>query len=373
MRKTLTLLLLMLILSLVLSTVKIWFSWEGYDDFKAAVEKFARESGIKVEVTYVRKVEEKLYTTAKGGEKYLPDIILMKSDKVRLFSNIFEDLGNVVKGKPILMKALKAFEVDGKVLAMPFYFDVGGVIIYNADIVKDPGRVSFEKIVETSKALNTRYPFLIPIYGSYYFQIFQRTFGKKEIDLNFKDKATLDAFEFLIDVKKRLVEVPWDRRGLVAAFMRGESGYIMFGSFMIPKFLSKGMKIGIVYPPYIEKTGRVLSANLDFKGFAVVRGRLTDEVKKILEFVTSYDFQRSFCSKYYKFPVNGKAFDSLKNKNGIFERMYDYYIHGAPTPSFDEVNVYYEAVNTALKIIIKGETDPIKVAEAAEKVVEGWK
>lgn len=355
------------------SVVKVWFSWEGYDEFKAYLEEIAREKGVNVKVEYVRKIDEKLFVLMKAGRLYLPDIIMIKNDKLFIFKDLFEDLSSLVSKGELLEKSVDAFKVRGRILALPFYFDVEGVIIYNKDIFADPGKVSFEKLVKLSKKSDTMYSFLVPIYGTYYFQIFQRAFGKEKVDLNFDDEATLKAFEFLKRLKSELPNIPEDRRGLVSAFMRKEAPLIMFGGFMIPKFISKGINVGIVLPPVFEESGRVLSANLDFKGFAVTKGNLRDEVKVILRILQSYELQKNFCKKFYKFPANEKAFEDLKNYSEIFKRMYVYYIHGYPTPGFEKVNVYYEAVTTALKALIKGEKDPERLAGIAEEVVKSWK
>jgi len=375
-KKVLTLTVVLLVAVLSLSTIKVWFSWEGEDAFKKLAKEFTKETGIKVEVNYVRKTEEKLMTTARSSSKFLPDLVLIKSDNLMSIIDYLQPINGDFLSK-LSDKSKKAFTYEGKIYALPFYFDIGGVILYNKDIVNVPKNASFEQLVRIANDAKVKRGFLVPIYGTYFYPIFYRAFNHNQLVLDknftFKDKATRKTLEFYIKLFHEIRNLPLDRKGLTSAFMRRESGIIMIGSFMIPVMKKKKINVGIVDVPYIEAAGEYLSANLDYKGFAVPKGKLSEEVKKFLEFLSKKSIQEEFCSGLYKFPSNEKAFETLKDYDEIFEKIYEYNKYAQPLPVTKLTGPFYEAVHTMLSRLISGEEDIDKLTDAAEKVIEQWR
>ena len=342
--------------------ITVWFSWEGEETFKALVEKFSRETGIEVKVVYIpKRADDKLLLAWKGG-KGIPDVVMLKNDEIGRLVDILEPLK---VPDEISKKSKNAFTINGKLYALPLYSDIGGVFFYRD--LEVPENVSIEWLVENLK--NEKNALLIPIYGRYFFQVFQRAFGEKT-DLYLKDDSTKKALEYLIWVRKEVPYIPKDGRSAIQLFMRGEGKVLMFGSFLISKMRSKKLDFEIMDPPLVERAGRRISPNLDYKGFAVVKGRMSEDVKEFLEYVASEEFQKEFCGKLYKLPTNLKAQKDL-DEDPIFAKLLEYEKYGFPTPSSTESWKYYEAVNAMLMLMRTGVSDVEKLLEAGRKVLGG--
>ena len=376
MKKVLTLAVLLLMVALSFSTIRVWFSWEGEDEFRKIVKEFTRETAIKVEVNYIRKTEEKFITTARSSSRFLPDLVLVQSSSLPYIEDYLQPLSENFLSK-LSDKSKKAFTYKGEIYALPFYFDIGGVILYNKDIVNPPKGASFEQLVKMANYAKTKRGFLVPIYGSYFYTIFYRSFNHYQLTLDksftFKDEATKKTLKFCIKLFHKIRGLPLDREGLTAAFMRGESGMMMIGSFIIPVVKRKKIKVGIADVPYIEAAKGYLSANLDYKGFVVPKGRLSNEVKKFLEFLSRRSVQEKFCKGLYKFPSNEKAFEALKDYDEIFAKIYEYSKYAEPLPVSKLTKPFYEAVRTMLSRLISGEEDIDRLTDAAEKILEQWR
>ncbi len=339
----------------------VWFSWEGENLFKSLVKEFSKETGIDVKVVYVPKnVDEKLLMAWKARAG-IPDAVLLKNDEVGRLLDILEPLA---PSKDLSRKSISAFTVNGKLLAEPVYLDIGGVFFYRGSI---PNAKSVENLVELLKSRKNA--LMIPVYGKYYFQVFQRAFGQST-DLYLKDQSTLETLEYLIWMKKEIPYLPKDGRSAIGFFMRGTAKVLMFGSFLIPKFLEKGFEFGIMKPPFVERAGKRISPNLDYKGFSVVKGRLSREVKEFLNYVSSKKFQTSFCKPLYKIPSNTKAMATLSSKP-LFKELLEYENYGQPTPTNPDSRKYYEAINTMLRLMMRGVEDPEALIEAGKKVLSG--
>ena len=345
-------------LSVLTFPITVWFSWEGLDVFKNLVREFSDRTGIDVKVVYVPKNADDKLLMAWKAQTGLPDVLMLKNDEIARVIDALEVL-KIPEG--ISKKALEAFEIDGKLYAVPIYADIGGVFFARKG-VKD---ADFEDLVEKYKA--EKNAILLPIYGKYFFQVFQRTFGGKT-DLTLEDESTKKALEFLLWLKREVPYTPKDGRSAIALFMKGEGKVLMFGSFLISKFVSKGVDFKILEPPLLRSAGRRISPNLDYKGFAVVKGRMSDEVRKFLDFVSSGEFQRRLCGKLYKIPSNEKARISLKEEP-IFSKLLEYEKYGSPTPSSKSAQRYYEAVGAMLKLMAAGYDDVGEILKAGRKVI----
>ncbi len=339
----------------------VWFSWEGLDVFKSLAREFSKEAGVKVNVVYIPKNAYEKLSIAWKAKAGVPDLILLKNDELGKVSGILQALK---KPEGLTEKSLEAFTLNGKLLGIPIYSDIGGVFFYRGNT---PNARSVEDLVRLFKGKKNA--LMIPIYGRYYFQTFQRAFGKNT-DLYLKDESTEKAIEYILWLKKEVPYLPKDGRSAIGLFMRGDAKVLMFGSFLIPKFLKKHVDFGIMNPPFLEKAKSFISPNLDYKGFVVVKGHLTENVKEFLEFVSSEKFQEEFCKKLYKIPTNEKALEKL-SRNPIFEKLEEYEKYGKPTPTDPNSWRYYEAVNAILRLMMRGVNDPRVLLEAGRKVVSG--
>lgn len=352
--------LIMFLTSLTMS-MTIWFSWEGLDAFKSLVKEFSKETGIRVDVVYIPKnAYEKLSMAWKAGAG-VPDLVLLKNDELGKVSYMLERLE---RSDNLTEKSLEAFTLNGGLLGIPVYSDIGGVFFYRGNA---PNARSIEDLVKIFK--DEKNALMLPIYGRYYFQVFQRAFGKNT-DLYLKDESTKRAIEYILWLRKEVPYLPKDGRSAIGLFMKGEAKVLMFGSFLIPKFLSKHIDFGIMNPPLVEKARNRISPNIDYKGFVVVKGHLNSNVKKFLEFISSKEFQEKFCEKLYKLPTNEKAAKAL-SEDPIFGKLKEYEKYGKPTPSDPNSWRYYEAINAILKLIMRGVDDPEVLLKSGRKVISG--
>ncbi len=371
MRKNIIFLIVTIFTCFVFSNITVWFSWEGYDVFKEMIEDFKKNTGVRVEIYNVRKIDQKLIATLKASKKLLPDIVLLKNDQIAFFENELETFNVNLKG--ISEKSIKAFTIDGKLKAIPFYFDIGGVIFYNPQLIDDPSGKSFEELLELGEKCGGKYGFMIPVYGTSFFQVFQRTFGKREVVGKkpiFTDEATRKALEFLEWILKKTGRISMDRYGQMTAFREGKAPLFMFGSFLIPSFEGH-VEYGIVEIPEIERAGKKLVPYLDYKGFAVIKGRMREEVRRFLEFVISKSVQREFCKRLFKFPVYDDVMRELSNENEIFKRLKGYVVNGEPTPTSKLSGIYYQAVKGMLGLLIRGDYKNLdELIEKAQNFVD---
>ncbi len=339
----------------------VWFSWEGLDVFKSMIREFSKEAGVRVNVVYIPKNTYEKLSMAWKAKAGVPDLVLLKNDEMGKVAGILETLKSP---KNLTEKSLRSFTLKGKLLGIPIYSDIGGVFFYRGNV---PDAKSVEDLVRIFK--NEKNALMIPIYGRYYFQIFQRAFGK-DTDLYLRDESTERAVEYILWLRKEVPYLPKDGRSAIGLFMKGDAKVLMFGSFLIPKFLKKHLDFGIMNPPFLEKARNFISPNLDYKGFAVVKGHLNSDVEKFLEFVSSEKFQEEFCKKLYKIPTNEKAMEKL-SKDPIFEKLEAYEKYGKPTPTDPNSWRYYEAVNAILRLMMRGVNDPEILLKAGQKVISG--
>lgn len=373
---------LMFIFSLYFSkTITIWFDYEGIEQIKEIARNFEKENpGITINIIQQKKISDKLFTTFKGAGD-IPDIILIKNDEIgklkdaNLIDNV-DDIKIELENK-LISTAFEAFAIEEKNIknndfenvkhyyGVPFYFDTQ-VLFYHDDIFYDYGFPlenghTFEDLLFASYIVNDKSNDKIIglAWGAnspYYFPPFQWAFGKEELIENgriiINNEKTYNAIDFIYSaVNGKSVQLI-ERQGLISGFKSGKIASMFFGTFMIPDFIKSGVKFKILPLPYIEESGNYMTPILDYKGFSVVKGRKTNDVIKFLEYILSENAQLAFCKDLYKFPVNNKAFNVLKDKDEYFKVAYESAMRGRtmPTSAYFK-SKYWQGVRTMLTLI----------------------
>ncbi|WP_129408307.1 sugar ABC transporter substrate-binding protein [Marinitoga lauensis] len=393
---------LLILISLIGFSEKlvIWFDYEGIDQMKKIIQTFEKENpDITVQVIQQKKIVNKIFNIYRGGGE-LPDIILIKNDEIGMLAdaNLIENVDNFKNeiANTLIDKSFDAFKVEKNIIdghsnkfkkevhyfGVPFYFDTQVLyyhdkIFYNSGFSLEYGQ-TFEDLLFNAYAVEeyTKGRVMGLAWGAnspYWFPPFQWAFGKKELIENgriiINDDETYNAIDFIFKTinggSAHLVE----RQGLISGFKSGKIASMFFGTFMIPDFIKSGIDFKIMPLPYIKEAGNYMTPILDYKGFSILKGKKTKDVEKFIKFILQKDNQIDFCKDLYKFPVNKKAFEQLKDSDEYFKVAYESARIGKvmPTSAYFK-SKYWQGIRTMMTLILnrKDEFDGEIVEKAQE-------
>ncbi|HOI62805.1 MAG TPA: extracellular solute-binding protein [Mesotoga sp.] len=298
----------LLILTVVvpLAGLTVWVSWEGEDFYREVASSFEREKGIKVELEYFPKIEEKLGVALKTGD--LPDMALVKDTysgnlgaSKRALEIAADDLARF-KGE-----YLEAYMYDGAVVALPFYADVQVAFINRTVFDKAglplPGELDLgeleaivqelKKVVQYPVAFDFTSPYMMFPYISDPSPVGEggRPFlsGRERVEAVEAVKVYFDT-----GVLSRL-----ERAAMNGLFRNGKIGIMLQGSYMAEKFAAANLDFAMVPLPDLE--GRKIRGVIDSKGFALFK---EESYAQSIEFAR-YLMEKSeaFCGQYWKYPL----------------------------------------------------------------------
>lgn len=399
----LILFLLLMVSGAFSKSITVWFEYEGLQQIKKIAKDFERETGITVNIIQQKKISDKLFTAFRGNGD-IPDIILIKNDDIGKLhdANLIENVDDIKDNieKKLLNESFEAFKVDKQIVndkagnfakerhyyGIPVYFDTQ-VLYYHDQIFYDYGfplyeGLTFEDILFANYAVEDKSKGKIIglAWGAnspYWFPPFQWAFGKGKLMENgriiINDDETYNAIDFIFKTvaggSAHLVE----RQGLIAGFKSKKIASMFFGTFMIPDFIKSGVEFKILPLPYIKEAGKYMAPILDYKGFSIVKGKKTGEVKKFIEFVLEKESQVEFCKDLYKFPANKMAFEVLKEKDEYFKVAYVSAQRGKimPTSSYFK-SKYWQGVRTMMTLILNNkEYFDGEIIEKAQEFMDG--
>ena len=371
--------------------IEVWISWEGTEKLKEEIKRFEKlHKGIKVKVVDVPKTEGKLLTVMKAGGK-LPDIVMVqgsfvsslkRAKAIQSLDYIFKDVKSA-----LIEKSWKAFELDGRIWAIPFYLDTQ-MVFYNRKLFQER-KIPFPRkdwtlseMEEIASSLNGEDTFglIWNAYSAYWFIPFQLGFGKERIveedgRVIIDDEATKEAITYVHDSIKKKTMHAMERDAMVSFFARGKTGMILGGSFMIPEFKRLELDFSVVPYPFNEGKKKYISPLLDFKGFSIVRK--TKEpilARRLIEYLISVGVQERFCENFYKLPVNEDAFEALKEKDEIFETAFESVKIGYIIPTSRMYRVYKSTMWKLLRLVFSGKMSVEEVSEKGQKILDRiWK
>ena len=364
------------------STITIWFSWEGQEDFLSIVKNFERSHpNVKVNVVYVPRMIEKLHITLASGGNF-PDIALVRNDYLGIL--VGANKIHPVTVEKVPSNILNAFKVNGKAYAYPFYADIQVVYInkYVFDRTKAPYPSEnwtlgdLESIAQHVKE-NGYIGLLLNGVASYFFNSFNAAFNEGKLPQEdgvpvVTGQGTLKAaklYNYLFNVKK--IAVNYRKMTLVNAFKNNKAGMMLMGSFLVKSFINDGVNFLIWPYPYLEKD-RPIPPVLDPKGFVIFKE--SKAARDFLNYVTSAKVEEKFCLDTYKLPTNSQAAEELGNKNPFFKVMNVSSKRSITLPTsrvFKEG--YVRAVGTALKLYLSGKMKLEDAFEKAQEYIEAHK
>lgn len=367
--------------------IDVWFSWEGEEPFLNIADNFHKlYPEISLRVHYVPKIIEKMLTVYKAGGD-LPDIVLVKNDSLGVFFNmgIVESVSQVMNYLKTRLNdsALEAFQIQGEFYAVPFYFDTQ-VVFYNPALLEKgninlpSGEYTFEDILEDAAKLNQLggvYGLSFNPYSGYWFPAFHYAYGKENLiehgQVILDDEATRRTLNALDRVLNEMaVCEPFEKNAMITLFKEGKIGFMFFGTFIIPDFKKNGVEFGVLPYPRVEETNRYLTPALDYKGFAVLKGKLRPSVALFLEYLTRENVQREFCIPLRKFPCNKNLIENIATTDSVYKAAYLSSLRGKPLPSDPLFERYQKAVVAMTQLYLQHKASLEEVCKNAQKYVE---
>jgi ABC-type glycerol-3-phosphate transport system substrate-binding protein len=294
----------------------VWTSWEGGDELKAELQRFAALHDLTIEAAEVPNPDSKLISLVRGRGR-VPDLIMIQSSAVEdlIQAGAIQNLDYLVL-PDLIPQGKEAFTLNGRLWGVPFYFDTQ-VLLYHKDLIDlAPGPWSladFEAAAASAKARNLT-PAAWNAYSSNWLIPFQIAFGKETLlerdgTIIVDDQPTRRALEYIIGLEKRGFLVPRERDAMDALFIQGETAMILTGSYAIPYFTSLGLNFGIKPYPRNGETGRPVSPLLDFKAFALTRHtRVPVLARRVLQHLAGRSAQERFSRDLAKIPVRPDLF-----------------------------------------------------------------
>ncbi|RKX55018.1 MAG: hypothetical protein DRP30_00730 [Thermotoga sp.] len=352
--------------------IVLWMSWEGEDWFEKVADSFEKNTGVEVEVVYVPNIWKKLSMSLRGGGD-LPDVCLVKNENLESIERYIDlpsldELG--LDKRSFHENILKAFTVDGKVKAVPFYADVQ-IAYLNVDVFKKLGMNlpndswNFEEFVEILKKIKQKDEGITPttmgLFSPYFFFGLQAGIGSGVSS----DGVKVDTEENvkLIELLKKLhdegliMNITKKRPIMVKMFIKKELAILPHGSFLIRKFEEKKVNFTIRVLPKPWK------GVVDPKGFVVFKN--DENVRKFISFLLSNS--EDFMDDYRKIP----ALKNVKLKNKYMSTLLKAVENGVVQPSSVEFEEYWDVMGSTLELAITGKMDPMEALKMAQSYIEG--
>ena len=258
--------------------LEIWINWEGTEELRTEISRYAALHDIEIKVAEVPKPDSKLISVSQANGS-IPDIIMVQSSYIDTLSRsgCIQNLdymyppGLVPQGKD-------AFSLDGKTWGVPFYYDAQ-MIFYNPEIISAPERDWTLADFETAcrEALGKgKIPAAWNSYSASFLIPFQMAFGKTRLvetdgSIIIDDKPTLEALEYILKLQNSGLMQPMERDAMTSLFISGEAAMIISASYSIPHFQKLGIPFKTAPLPVNSGTGIRVSPLLDFKAFAVAK------------------------------------------------------------------------------------------------------
>jgi len=303
--------------------MEIWISWEGINELKAEIQRFATLHSVEVHTLEVPKISSKLVQTQRGGGA-VPDVVMVQADYIDeliqsnaiqaldyLDSIMFEEAGKT------------SFSLYGKQWAIPFYYD-SQILICNADMFAKANIDSkaiknladLEKAaraIRDSSVLKANGQAVAPmswnVFSAYWLLPFQYGFGKTHLveangSIRVNDQPTIDAVAYILSLIDQGLLSANERDAMLSNFVSGRTAIMISASYMIPELIRLGVPFHLVPFPINQTNGRPITPILDFKGFSITkRSRNTVLAKRLIQYLSGLGVQQRFPNAVYKLPA----------------------------------------------------------------------
>ena len=371
-------------------SLEVWISWEGVEELKAEIRRWAELHGVEVQVNEVPKSDSKVLSVLRGGGRP-PDIVLIQSDyippltaagalqpMVRFPTNGFAE------------KSLAALSLDGQLWAVPFYFDAQ-MLFYRRDLVSidrgsngtagPTGRTvesgwDLAQFEEISRGLKARgiAPASWNAFSAYWLLPFQLGFGKQSIleadgSVRADDQASIEAVEYLkYLIDKEILDLR-ERDSMFSRFISGEVAMMLSASFSIPELEQLGVDFGVA--PFPDGPEGPIRPLLDFKGFAIARKtRRPLLARRFLLSMSDPAVQHLFTRAVSKLPVSEPAWKLAQRENPYFQVMRYSYDSGVPVPASRGYKVFKNTMWKMLRFLLTGKMPVATGLQRAQNLID---
>lgn len=357
--------------------LEIWINWEGIDLLKNEINRWSLRHGIEVKVTEVPKPDSKLVSVTQAGGN-VPDILMVQSSYIDRLANssAIQSLDYMFPGG-MVQQGREAFSHNGRVWAIPFYYDTQ-MLFFNPELIRKPDvNWSLRDFEETCrKAAESK---LIPSawnsYSASFLIPFQIAFGKKSLvepdgSIIINDEPTLQALEYVLKLQKEGLMQPMERDAMTALFVSGEVASIISASYAIPHFLELGIPFDTAPLPINPDTGIRVSPLLDFKAFAISkRSKNTIGARRLIEYLCGQGVQQRFTSATAKLPALETALPAISEDNQWYETLLISSEAGTVIPTDKAYSIYKNTMWKMLRFAISGKMPAEQVLEKTQELV----
>lgn len=347
------------------NSLEVWISWEGVEELKSEIRRWSELHEIDVQVNEVPKSDSKMLSVLRGGGRP-PDVLLIQSDYIPPLTAAGA-LQPMVRFPTdgFARKSLDALSLEGKLWAVPFYFDAQ-MLFYRRDLMSieplESGSTGWDlqEFEEISRGLKARgiAPAAWNAYSAYWLLPFQLGFGKESIlesdgSVRADDRATVEAVEYLKYLIDEGILDLRERDSMFSRFISGEVAMMLSASFSIPELERLGVDFGVA--PFPDGPSGPIRPLLDFKGFAIARKtRHPLLARRFLLSMSDPAVQHNFTSAVFKLPVSESAWKLAEKDNPYFPVMRYAYDRGVPVPSSQGYKVFKNTMWKMLRFLLTG-------------------
>ena len=362
--------------------LEVWLAWEGVSELKEEIRRWGRLHDIEITVNEVPKSDSKLLSVLRGGGQP-PDVVLIQSDYIPALTAAGA-LQPMVRFplEQFAAKSLDALSLDGRIWAVPFYFDAQ-MLFYRTDLMTLPaggtGSASgwdLRAFEETARNLKKRgiSPASWNAYSAYWLVPFQIGFGKEKLleengTVRVDDRASYEAVTYLKQLSDEGLLDLRERDSMFSRFISGEVAMILSASFSIPELQRLEVPFGTA--PFPEGPEGPLAPLLDFKGFAVSRKTKHPLLaRRFLLSMSDPGVQHSFTSRVFKLPVSESAWAMAEQLNPYYQDLREAYDTGVPVPSTRGYKVYKNTMWKMLRFLLTGKMPVEEGLEKAQSLID---
>lgn len=360
------------------TNLEVWVSWEEVELLKQEIARFSKLHKLNIKVTEVPKTDSKLVSIVRGGGP-MPDVVMVQSDYLgRLTASEALQPVDYLSTQPLLSNGERAFTLDSRQWAVPFYFD-SQLVFLNTDLIHTVPSprwtlFDFEQTCEDLKEKGV-IPSVWNAYSAYWLIPFQKGFGKTDIvepdgSIVINDEPTKKALHYILSLEEKGYLDTRERDGMISMFISGEIGMILSGSYSIPYFQDLGINFAAVNYPYNEKTGRPLSPMLDFKGFAITRKtRHPILAARLIQFLTGAGVQQRFPIQATKLPTNTETWHLLRQDDPLYGALLRSAAVGTVVPPQPSYAIYKNTMWKLLRFVISGQMSVESALDQGQAII----
>ena len=359
--------------------LEVWLSWEGIPELKAEIQRWASLTGTKVRAVDVPDTRSKLLAVQRGGGRS-PDLLMIQSDNVPdlIAAQALQPLDRI-DTSGLDEKGKAAFGLDGRLWAMPFYFDTQ-LVFYDRKQIKTPPDMAWttadlEKLAAGIRAGGKK-PLSWNVYSAYWLLSFAMGFGKPAIadpdgGVRPDDPGTKRAVAWILAMIDKGYLEPLERDAMVARFAAGDIAMILSGSYSIPEFERIGLDFGVAPYPVVSATGKPIVPLLDYKGFAMTRTtKAPVSAQRLIEHLSGIGVQQRYSAALSKLPANSGAWKVSEKSNRYHAVLARSAEIGAIIPPSSGYSAYKNTMWKILRFILAGSMKPDTALAEARRLID---